>query len=80
MNGPSTQLSAPEGLAHLPQTPTPQLVMYSMEPMRRSSGARSRWISKHFRTIASGPQLMKAVSLRSPDGIPARTSWISSGT
>ena len=39
--------------------PTPQLVMYSIDPMRRSGGTSSRWISKQRRTIGSGPQLMK---------------------
>ena len=31
-NGPSIQVKAPDGLAHFPQIPTPQLVMYSIDP------------------------------------------------
>ena len=68
------QVSAPEGLAHFPQMPTPQLVMYSMDPMMRSSDTTSRWMSKHLRTICSGPQLMKASRFLEAAGIPARTS------
>jgi hypothetical protein len=64
-NGPSMQVSAPEGLAHFPQMPTPQLVMYSIDPMTLSPVVSSRWISKHFRTIGSGPQLMNTSRFRS---------------
>ncbi|MGD0199388.1 MAG: hypothetical protein ABSD27_01410 [Bryobacteraceae bacterium] len=57
MNGPSMQVSAPEGLAHFPQMPTPQLVMYSMAPMIRSSPG-SLWPAE------DGPHQAGAVSTR----------------
>ena len=80
MKGPSIHVSAPEGLEHFPQMPTPQLVMYSIAPIMRSSGTISFWISKQRHTICSGPQLMKAIRCLSAADSPATTSFNNSGT
>src|SRR5512140_617071 len=49
------QVRCPAGLAHLPQIPTPQLVMYSMEAQMASGVATLERTLKQAWTIGSGP-------------------------